>query len=45
MKYVMQNGDGPRWAEAMRAKFEGEGKPYGRAEWDDMLGDYGVGVH
>ncbi|KAJ7485316.1 hypothetical protein FB451DRAFT_1027808 [Mycena latifolia] len=31
------------WIEAIRAKFYGEGTPYGRAEWDRLLGDCQVG--
>ncbi|KAJ7686693.1 hypothetical protein B0H17DRAFT_708548 [Mycena rosella] len=27
------------WIEAIKAKFHGEGIPYGRAEWDRLLGD------
>jgi hypothetical protein len=26
------------WLDAMRAKFEGEGKPFGKAEFDQLLG-------
>ncbi|KAJ7707673.1 hypothetical protein B0H17DRAFT_1156251 [Mycena rosella] len=28
------------WIEAIRAKFYEEGAPYGRAEWDRLLGDF-----
>ena len=28
------------WTEALRAKFHGVGKPWGREEWDKLLGDY-----
>lgn len=28
------------WAEALRAKYHGEGKKWGREEFDKMLGDY-----
>ncbi|KAK6981489.1 P-loop containing nucleoside triphosphate hydrolase protein [Favolaschia claudopus] len=28
------------WTEAINAKFYGKGKLYGRAEWDQLLGDY-----
>jgi len=31
------------WKEAMRANFLGEGKPYGREEFDKFLGEYDVG--
>ncbi|KAK5955138.1 hypothetical protein OHC33_003817 [Knufia fluminis] len=30
----------PLWEEAVRAKFNGEGKPYGKAEFDKLLGDF-----
>ncbi|KAJ4149977.1 hypothetical protein LMH87_010749 [Akanthomyces muscarius] len=30
--------DADMWNEAMRAKFHGRGKPYGRAEFDQLLG-------
>jgi hypothetical protein len=26
------------WMEAVTAKYFGKGKPYGRAEWDQLLG-------
>lgn len=26
------------WVAAYRAKFHGEGKPFGKAEWDQLLG-------
>jgi len=42
MKYVQSSGHAARWAEALRAKFESQGKPYGREEFDDFLGEYGV---
>ncbi len=31
--------DADMWNEALRAKFEGLGKPYGRAEFDQLLGE------
>lgn len=31
--------DADMWNEAMRAKFDGVGKPYGRAEFDQLLGE------
>lgn len=31
--------DADMWSEAMRAKFDGVGKPYGRAEFDQLLGE------
>ena len=30
------------WYEALRAKYAGEGKPYERAEFDKLLGNYSV---
>lgn len=35
-------GDLECWREAVQAKFDGVGKPYGRAEFDKFLGDYEV---
>ena len=34
--------DFPLWEEALRAKFFGEGKPWGREEFDKMLGQFDV---
>jgi hypothetical protein len=28
------------WTEALEAKYDGKGKPYGRAEFDKLLGHY-----
>ncbi|KAJ7852730.1 hypothetical protein B0H13DRAFT_1505302, partial [Mycena leptocephala] len=28
------------WTEAINAKFYGKGNPYGRVEWDQLLGHY-----
>ncbi len=30
----------PLWTEAIRAKYNGEGSPYGKAEFDKLLGEY-----
>ncbi len=30
--------DADMWVEAFEAKFEGKGKPYGKEEWDKLLG-------
>ena len=30
------------WLEALKAKYRGEGKPYGRLEFDKLLGRYSV---
>ncbi|ETS85787.1 hypothetical protein PFICI_03812 [Pestalotiopsis fici W106-1] len=40
MREVGQNNHQAAWAEAMDAKFEGKGKPYGREEFDKILGDF-----
>lgn len=32
------------WIEGVKAKFHGEGKPFGRAEFDKLLGDYDAGA-
>ncbi|KAL1980765.1 hypothetical protein VTN96DRAFT_3572 [Rasamsonia emersonii] len=38
MREVFINEDHPqRWVSALEAKFEGKGKPYGRAEFDEIL--------
>ena len=34
--------DSDMWLEALRAKYEGVGKPYGRAEFDQLLGHCGA---
>ena len=33
------------WNEALRAKYHGKGKRYGKAEFDKLLGDYSVSRH
>ena len=30
------------WLEALRAKYQGRGKPYGKSEFDKVLGEYSV---
>lgn len=30
------------WEEALKAKYHGEGKPYGKPEFDKLLGKYSV---
>lgn len=30
--------DAEMWIEAFEAKFEGKGEPFGRQEWDQLLG-------
>ena len=32
------------WLEALKAKYSGEGRPYQRAEFDKVLGDYSVHI-
>ena len=32
----------PLWIEALNAKFRGRGKPFGRLEFDKVLGEYDV---
>lgn len=32
------------WLEALKAKYAGEGKPYQRAEFDQLLGNYSVSI-
>lgn len=36
--------DSEMWLEAYKAKFEGKGKPYGREEFDKLLGHCAVRV-
>jgi len=35
----------PHNQEAIRARFDGEGEPYGREEFDDFLSNYGVSAY
>ena len=37
--------DNELWVEAMEAKYHGKGKPYGRKEFDSLLGHCMVGTH
>ena len=37
--------DNIMWREAVDAKFNGKGKPYGRKEWDQLLGHCQVRLH
>jgi hypothetical protein len=37
-----RNGHLTFWLEALRAKFDGQGKPFGRGEFDKFLGEYDV---
>ncbi|KAK6194027.1 hypothetical protein LQW54_011876 [Pestalotiopsis sp. IQ-011] len=40
MREVGKNKHQAAWAEAMDAKFEGQGEPYGREQFDKVLGDF-----
>jgi hypothetical protein len=43
MNTVIQNpSEIDAWTAAINAKFYGRGKPYGRAEWDALLGNFQV---
>lgn len=33
------------WLEGLKAKYAGEGKPFGRTEFDKLLGNYSVRVY
>lgn len=33
------------WLEGLKAKYEGQGKPFGRTEFDKLLQDYSVRDH
>ena len=36
--YVGNPRDAEMWTEALEAKYEGKGPPFGRKEWDQLLG-------
>jgi hypothetical protein len=42
MREVGKNKHIAAWCEAMDAKFEGKGEPYGREQFNKILGDYEV---
>jgi hypothetical protein len=42
MREVFKNEHGPYWIAALEAKYKGEGKPFGREEFDGFLGNYMV---
>lgn len=42
MREVGRNQHQGRWIEALEAKFEGKGTPYGREQFDEILGDFEV---
>lgn len=44
MREVGKNKHQAAWAEAMDAKFEGKGEPYGREQFDKILGDFEVNI-
>lgn len=44
MREVGKNKHQAAWAEAMDAKFEGKGDPYGREQFDKILGDFEVNI-
>jgi hypothetical protein len=37
-----KNGHLTFWQEALAAKYDGQGQPFGREEFDKFLGDYNV---
>ncbi|CZR64720.1 uncharacterized protein PAC_14619 [Phialocephala subalpina] len=37
---VKTPGDPDKWIAALEAKFEGKSEPFGKEQWDDLLGDY-----
>lgn len=39
-EYVDRPYDQRQWMKAVEAKWYGKGKPFGRAEFDDFLGDW-----
>jgi hypothetical protein len=42
MREVYKNGHGPNWVAAMLAKYGNKGTPFGRKEFDEILGDFSV---
>ena len=42
MREVFKNQHGQYWISALEAKYEKKGKPFGRAEFDELLGNYAV---
>jgi len=43
VREVKKSGHVESWVAALEAKYEGKGKPYGRQEFDNLLGDWAVG--
>jgi hypothetical protein len=33
------------WNDGLRAKYYGQGKPYGKKEFDKLLGNFGIRLH
>ena len=44
MREVYKNGHGPNWIAAMDAKYAKKGSSFGRKEFDEVLGDFSVGL-
>lgn len=42
MREVFKNQHGSYWISALEAKYEGKGKPFERAEFDEVFGNYMV---
>jgi hypothetical protein len=42
MREVGKNKHQAAWVQAMEAKYEGKGEPFGREKFDDILGDFEV---
>jgi hypothetical protein len=42
MREVFKNQHGQYWISALEAKYEAKGKPFGREEFDQFLGEYAV---
>jgi hypothetical protein len=44
MREVSKNEHGKYWITALEAKYQDKGKPFGRDEFDDFLGDFAVSM-
>jgi hypothetical protein len=42
MREVYANGHGPNWIAAMDAKYANKRTPFGKKEFDEVLGDFSV---
>ena len=42
MREVFKNQHGAYWISALEAKYEGKGKPFGREDFENFLGNYAV---